>query len=143
MENAKIVRLGLIEGRHDMSKLGLDGFILKSVDDPTNVPRIKRSVNSRIREILIKLGFLEYTCCWRKAYPQWVCEDMDNNAIENCPGCSEVEVRLKVGICFEVYVTGLTVVLVEVINFCSENGFPLCLYHYDRETDSYFPQRVF
>lgn len=32
------------------------------------------------------------------------------------------------------YVTGLTVALVEVYGFCVHNNIPLTLYHYDRET---------
>ena len=41
-----------------------------------------------------------------------------------------------------VYVTGLTVALVEVINICHEKGARLTLMHFDRNTGSYFPQEV-
>lgn len=41
-----------------------------------------------------------------------------------------------------VYVTGLTVALVEVINICHEKGVRLTLMHFDRETGTYFPQDV-
>lgn len=40
------------------------------------------------------------------------------------------------------YVTGLTVALVEVINVCRELECELTLYHFDRDTNSYFPQNV-
>lgn len=41
-----------------------------------------------------------------------------------------------------VYVTGLTVALVEVINICHSKGVRLTLMHFDRETGTYFPQEV-
>lgn len=40
------------------------------------------------------------------------------------------------------YVTGLTVALVAVLNACRELGITVCLYHYDRETGSYYSQEV-
>lgn len=42
----------------------------------------------------------------------------------------------------KVYVTGLTVALVEVINICHEKGVALTLMHFDRNTGTYFPQEV-
>lgn len=40
------------------------------------------------------------------------------------------------------YVTGLSVALVEVIKYCSDNDINLTLMHYDKETDSYYKQTV-
>lgn len=40
------------------------------------------------------------------------------------------------------YVTGLTVALVAVINACHEADVPLTLMHYDRESGGYYPQGV-
>ena len=40
------------------------------------------------------------------------------------------------------YVTGLTVALVEVYGFCVHNNIPLTLYHYDRETGGYYVQEA-
>lgn len=40
------------------------------------------------------------------------------------------------------YVTGLTVALVAVINACKRLNISLVLYHYDRETEEYYPQKV-
>ena len=40
------------------------------------------------------------------------------------------------------FVTGLTMALVSVINACKTKGIKLVLMHYDRETNSYFPQEV-
>lgn len=49
---------------------------------------------------------------------------------------------LKAGDSLKVYVTGLTVALVEVINICHSKGVRLTLMHFDRNTGSYFPQEV-
>lgn len=41
------------------------------------------------------------------------------------------------------YVTGLSVALVEVIKHCDANGVSLVLMHFDRDTGEYYPQPVF
>lgn len=40
------------------------------------------------------------------------------------------------------YVTGLTVALVSVINYCHSTNIKLILWHYDRNTDDYYRQDV-
>ena len=40
------------------------------------------------------------------------------------------------------YVTGLTVALIEVLNVCKMYDIQVTLYHYDRETGTYYPQNV-
>lgn len=42
----------------------------------------------------------------------------------------------------DLYVTGLSVALVEVINFCHANNVTLTLWHFNRETGDYYPQSV-
>jgi hypothetical protein len=42
----------------------------------------------------------------------------------------------------DLYVTGLTVALVEVINYCCYNYIPLTLWHYNRDSGEYYPQTV-
>lgn len=42
----------------------------------------------------------------------------------------------------DLYVTGLTVALVAVINYCCKYGIELTLYHFDTKSGSYFPQKV-
>ncbi len=41
------------------------------------------------------------------------------------------------------YVTGLTVALVAVINFCRKMDVKLVLFHYDRESGNYYKQNVY
>ena len=42
----------------------------------------------------------------------------------------------------DLYVTGLTVALIEVINYCHANGVNLTLWHFNRDTGNYYPQPV-
>ena len=42
----------------------------------------------------------------------------------------------------KLYVTGLTVALIEVINYCSLYDIELTLYHYNRDTNDYYEQIV-
>lgn len=42
----------------------------------------------------------------------------------------------------DLYVTGLTVALGEVVSYCIRTLTPLTLWHWDRESGEYFPQIV-
>ncbi|MGN1339171.1 MAG: hypothetical protein ACI4WS_02655 [Oscillospiraceae bacterium] len=56
----------------------------------------------------------------------------------------EQEARFVLRDCTELdlFVTGLTVACVAVINACRERGIKLTLWHYDRERNEYYPQNV-
>ena len=43
----------------------------------------------------------------------------------------------------DLYVTGLSVALVSVINHCHDKGVKLTLFHYDRNSGMYYSQPVF
>lgn len=42
----------------------------------------------------------------------------------------------------DLYVTGLTVALVAILNVCHKNGIEVTLYHFDRNSGGYYPQAV-
>lgn len=42
----------------------------------------------------------------------------------------------------DLYVTGLTVALVAVLNVCHASGIKVTLYHFDRNSGEYYPQAV-
>lgn len=42
----------------------------------------------------------------------------------------------------DLYVTGLTVALISVLNACRQLEIEVILYHYDRESGNYYPQQV-
>lgn len=116
-----ILSLGLVAGRHSMP---VDGFVLESVADVTDVETIRKAVFASLSD---KLGesiqVTDYGPC---------INGVDEDA---CHYQCKVELHL--------YVTGLTVVALEVERFCAMNGVPLVAYHFNRETGEYFPQRLF
>lgn len=119
---SKVIRLGLVSGRHEMP---VDGYVLESVPDVTDIEGIRGEV---FKSLAQKLGeFIRVsdfgTCLNQADYsdvPHAVCN---------------AELHL--------YVTGLTSVALEVVSFCAVNGVPLTAYHFDRETGNYIPQRIF
>lgn len=56
---------------------------------------------------------------------------------------SYIDIEVFRGTPLVVYVTGLSAALAAVIRACAENGVPLTLMHYDRESDTYKPQKMF
>ena len=50
--------------------------------------------------------------------------------------------KLENALMVNLYVTGLSVALVEVIKYCYENNVSLTLWHFDRETGTYYSQRT-
>lgn len=56
----------------------------------------------------------------------------------------EAYIKLKSSGCngLDLYVTGLTVALIATINACKRLNLPVTLWHFDRETGSYFNQEV-
>lgn len=51
-------------------------------------------------------------------------------------------IRGKGGCHINLYVTGLSVALVSVINACNRYSVMLTLWHYDRDSGKYYPQYV-
>lgn len=62
-----------------------------------------------------------------------LCETYKNKGLD-------IDVDMPV---LHLYVTGLTVALVEVINVCRKLDITLRLYHYNRETNDYYVQIVY
>lgn len=55
----------------------------------------------------------------------------------------KIETQMQDVDVIHLYVTGLTVALVAVINATRTVDMPLILYHFDRETGEYYPQQVY
>lgn len=53
-----------------------------------------------------------------------------------------IALGVKQGDQIDLYVTGLSVALVDVINYCIVNQVQLNLYHYNRDTGTYYKQVV-
>ena len=64
------------------------------------------------------------------------------NPIDVC-GLEEKALNKLEGVkALNLYVTGLSVALVAVINVCHREGIMLTLWHYDRDSGNYYPQSV-
>ena len=118
MEKSNTVYAGLIRGRHE---LPIDTYIFDKIDDPTDFAYMYD----------VAFNFIETHC----------------NLYIGC-GCGinqrpYIDIEVFRGTPLVVYVTGLSAALAAVIRACAENGVPLTLMHYDRESDTYKPQKMF
>lgn len=116
----EIVTLALTEGCHELPPV--DGFIFPKEADPTNLGGVNDTVSKKLQ------SFVGIKKSSRMGLNQSSWEDVE---------CFEGEKILHL------YVTGLTVLTASVISYCALNGISLTLFHYDRETKDYYPQRLF
>ena len=112
--------LGTIKGRHEMP---VKDYILTEVKDPSAVDEITDTVNKRLAELFspyIKKGTV------------------------NIPNAAEyVDVPAYISSeNLDLYVTGLTSVVLAVAGFCARSGISLTAYHYNSLTGGYIPQKV-
>lgn len=70
-------------------------------------------------------------------FPSVVPDPTDINGLRN-----RAEMVLKDAESVDLYVTGLTVALVEVIKYCIDKDITLTLYHWNTATNDYYPQEV-
>ena len=111
--------IGLIKGRH---ALPVEEYIFGGEINPVDFDEIWRIVSMR----------LSYLVQPKRRFGQGLNQDdaTDVSVIES-------DVHLNV------YVTGLTAATAAVIRYCAYNGVSLTLWHYNRESGEYAPQRIF
>ena len=69
-------------------------------------------------------------------------EDLNPTDVKEAEGKAySVLAGIKV-VHIDLYVTGLTMALIAVLNAAKRHGMSVTLYHFDRETGEYFPQEV-
>lgn len=116
------LKLGLTD-RHAEGMPVMDGFIFPSViDDVTDVKAMDRMAAEAI------LPLLKF-------------KKVAKEALANADMGDQVIWEADKGL--DVYVTGLTSLTASVIKLAAYNGIPLTLWHFDRATNSYFPQVIF
>lgn len=84
-------------------------------------------------------------CAARHDIPQAVDGSIFGNTINPLDVCGLEETALaKLGDVksLNLYVTGLSVALVAVINVCHRENIMLTLWHYNRDSGNYYPQSV-
>lgn len=118
----KVIKLGLVAGRHP---LPVQDYILQEVKDPSDIEGIHHDVWNSLFSIFeghIKPSFY-------------------GPGIDSADDSDVYHLVSDIGL--HLYVTGLTSVALEVVSFCGQNGVPLVAYHYNKDTGSYIPQRIF
>lgn len=133
MKNKVLLHMALCEGRHNISQ-AVDGAIFPAViKDVTDVLGLERAAEAAIARAALahyRAGETRYFLTVK--YAQAV-EDMGR--FLRAAFLSTLEELV-------LYVTGLTVATVAVINVCIELGIPLTLMHYDSNRGDYYPQYV-
>lgn len=124
----KELNLSLCEGRHEIPQ-ATDGAVFPS--EISCVTDVKGLENKAFNSI------------WNAAYRHF--RNNESGFLRNAPDgewYEENELELVPGLKINLYVTGLTVALIAVLNVCKENKVEVTLWHYDRESGNYFPQEV-
>ena len=120
MINCNELNLALCEGRHNIPQ-ATDGHIFREISNDL----LKKP------ELLEQIAFSRV---WGKAYEHGFVRHFHTEDDDDALVIHNVHINL--------YVTGLTVALISVINAMRDEDVTITLYHYDRETNSYYPQEV-
>lgn len=129
------LRVALCEGRHNIPE-ATDGAIFGSIEDPTNIGVLECDAYDRLWELFEQYGIVEYRT-------EEVVEFDELNDEEFIATHTDRVVTEAVEL--NIYVTGLTVALISVLNVCRYNAIGdinITLWHYDRESGKYYPQTV-
>lgn len=122
------INIALCEGRHEIPG-AIDGFIFETeIQDVTNTTRLEEQAFSGIWNACYR-HYRNGESGYLMSDPDWDGEDME-------------PLIIRKGVTINLYVTGLTVALIATINVCRREGLNVTLWHYNRETDSYYPQNV-
>ena len=119
----KMIKLGLTDRHAGEGMPEVDGFIFSSIiDDVTDVKAMYKMAADAI------LPMLDF-------------KKVAKEALANADMGDQIVWESDKGI--DLYVTGLTSLTAAVIKLAANNGIPLTLWHFDRATNTYFPQVIF
>lgn len=122
------LNIALCEGRHEISG-AIDGSIFATgIQDVTNTAHLENKAFDGIWNACYR-HYRNGESGYLMSDPDWDGEDAEPLVI-----CKGIKVNL--------YVTGLTVALIAALNVCKQEGLNVTLWHYNRETDNYYPQTV-
>ena len=120
MEERKIIKAGLIKGRHLMP---VKDYIF----------------NEDIHDVFDYIGIRKHIEEWLKKKFTFE-ETLDS--FQNKADYLDIGVK-KTEEILEVYITGLTPVVIELINACYLNGVRLRIMNYNRDTNTYVSQKIY
>ena len=123
----KTLNMALCANRHDIPQ-ATDGYIFREIKNITDTYLLESEAFCSL-----------WTQCrlkeWLK-YASSVFPDVKNTKKEDWRTIPPNKIHLNL------YVTGLTVALIAVLNVCKDEKIGVTLYHYDRSTGDYFTQEV-
>lgn len=122
----KILNVALCEGRHEIEQ-ATDGSIFGNEVDPVNTEKLEN---------------IAFNSIWNKCYKKGLLEYASSKYTELEGTEEEDSLCIPRGLEINLYVTGLTVALVAVLNVCKQEGVKVTLQHYNRETGKYYSQEV-
>lgn len=132
MKNNNVLKMALCEGRHDIPQ-ATDGAIFPAViPDVTDVRGLEVAAEAAIARAAL--------AHYRDGESQYLPTAKYAQAVEGMGQFPRVDAAPGFGLML--YVTGLSVALVSVINVCMRVGISLTLMHYDQTTGNYYPQGV-
>ena len=119
----KMIKLGLTDRHAGEGMPEVDGFIFPSIiDDVTDVKAMYKMAADAI------LPMLDF-------------KKVAKASLANADMGDQIVWESDKGI--DLYVTGLTSLTAAVIKLAANNGIPWTLWHFDRATNTYFPQVIF
>lgn len=123
-----ILNIALCQGRHEITD-AVDGAIFRrEITDVTDTEGLEEMAFNGL-----------WDAAWRhhkQGEPGYLVTD------SNWDGCDMEPFLICRDLTVNLYVTGLTVALIAALNVCRVLGLKVTLYHYNRETGSYYPQEV-
>lgn len=127
------IKAVLCSGRHSFPESIENCVFSNAISDPTDIVSIRKEAETSLIRIFRKEGAMLFSCPFENS-----CADCGSM----CSHCDEGREYVDTSASLNLYVTGLTVALIEVLNVCKDWGISVTLYHYDRESGNYFPQKV-
>lgn len=132
MKNNNVLKMALCEGRHDIPQ-ATDGAIFPAViPDVTDVRGLEVAAEAAIARAAL--------AHYRAGESQYLPTAKYAQAVEGMGRFPRVDAAPGFGLML--YVTGLSVATVAVINVCIRVGISLTLMHFNQATGDYYPQGV-
>lgn len=116
----KNLKMAAVAGRHEIQQ-AVDGAVLDEVNYPADICGIEDAVFSRLNALFESAEYRGVSLPVNSA-------DGEETVCHKTYGS------------LDLYVTGLTTVVLAVVKWCLYNGCHLTCWHYDRETGQYVPQ---
>lgn len=124
--NKVSLKLGLCAGRHEIP--GISEYIFSEIpDEVVNRPYL---MDTAAQKSLLSI---------LRSHGYYVTDDEgeDEGEDETC-----VVKEAYTDISLDIFVTGLTVALIAALNVCRREEIPVTLWHWDKDANNYFSQKV-